>query len=130
MWYPPVMQILCIMHADFEPPGVIEEWANKKKYPFNIIKPFKGDDCPPVKDFDWLVIMGGPQTPLALKKFPYLNDEIELIQQAVTEKKLLLGVCLGAQLIGEALGAKTERSPEKEIGVFPIQLTSAAKQDP
>jgi len=124
------MKILCIMHADFETPGVIENWANKKGYPFKIVKPYKDENCSAVEDFTWLIVMGGPQTPLALKKFPYLKDEIDFIGRTVAQKKLVLGFCLGAQLIGEAFGAKTERSPEKEIGVFPIQLTSAAAQDP
>jgi GMP synthase (glutamine-hydrolysing) len=41
-----------------------------------------------------------------------------------------MSFCLGAQLIGEALGAKTERSPEKETGVYPIELTAAGTRDP
>ena len=74
--------------------------------------------------------MGGPQSPREIEKDPYLKDEIQLIQKAIQEDKLILGFCLGAQLIGEALEAKTERSPEKEIGVYPITLTKEGVCDP
>ena len=74
--------------------------------------------------------MGGPQSPLEIEKFPYLEDEILLIQQAIAQNKKVLGICLGAQLIGAALGGKTERSPEKEVGVYPITLLPEGMHDP
>ena len=76
-----------------------------------------------------LIVMGGPQSPLNIADAPYLIAEIELIKVALLQDKLVLGFCLGAQLIGEALGAKTARSPEKEVGVYPIDLTQNAKTD-
>lgn len=74
--------------------------------------------------------MGGPQSPTELEKYPYLKDEIKLVQHAISENKPILGFCLGAQIIGEALGGKTIKSPEKEIGVFPIMLTKEGTEDP
>lgn len=124
------MNILCITHADFETPGVIESWAIDKKYTFQISKPYKGDKLPEIDDFDFLIIMGGPQSPLDIASDPYLVDEINLIKSALHQHKKILGFCLGAQLIGEALGAKTERSPEKEVGVYPISLTQEGLNDP
>src|SRR3546814_5089581 len=73
--------------------------------------------------------MGGPQSPLALEEAPYLKDEIELIRKAIHAEKLVIGFCLGAQLIGEALGGKTERSPEREIGIYPVSLTPEGLKD-
>lgn len=124
------MKILCITHADFESPGVIEDWAVQRDYSFIISRPYKGESCFTQTDFDFLIIMGGPQSPLRLDEFPYLNEEIFLIQQAIQQEKKILGFCLGAQLIGEALSGQTDRSPEKEIGVFPITLTEEGEKDP
>lgn len=124
------MNILCITHADFETPGIIETWAQQKQYDFTISRPYKGDQPLDHKKFDFLIVMGGPQSPIEIDKAPYLKDEIQLIKKAIQDNKLVLGFCLGAQLIGEALGATTGRSPEKEVGVFPITLTPEGKIDP
>ena len=124
------MNILCITHADFESPGVIESWAKDKGYNFQISKAYKGEILPKADNFDFIIIMGGPQSPLHLDKDAYLIDEINLIKKFILQNKMVLGFCLGAQLIGEALGAKTQRSPEKEIGVYPITLTEKAITDP
>jgi GMP synthase (glutamine-hydrolysing) len=124
------MKILFVIHAAFEKPGCIKTWAEKQKHQTQEVHPYKGEKLPDIKDFDFLVVMGGPQSPLKIDKAPYLADEIELIKQAVKEKKRIIGVCLGAQLIGEALGAKTERSPHREIGAYPIELLDGAERDP
>lgn len=124
------MNILCLIHADFETPGVIESWADENNHRFTICKPYRGENCLKITDYDLLIIMGGPQSPLEIEKDPYLKDEITLIQHAMSQNKIILGFCLGAQLIGEALGAETQRSPEKEIGVFPIFLTEEGRNDP
>ncbi|AZL16160.1 glutamine amidotransferase-related protein [Rickettsiales endosymbiont of Stachyamoeba lipophora] len=123
------MNILCITHADFETPGIIESWAQALGYNFTICRPYKGDNCSEYNNFDFLIIMGGPQNALKMQESPYLEAEIKLIAQAIKRHKIVLGFCLGAQLIGEALNAKTEHSPEKEIGVFPIALTPEAQDD-
>lgn len=122
------IKIVCIVHADFETPGVIEEWARKAGHSFKIYSPYKGDVLKNV-DFDFFLIMGGPQSPRDLDKNPFLKDEITFIQKAIQANKRVLGFCLGAQLIGEALGAKTLQSPEKEIGVHDICLTEEGLMD-
>lgn len=124
------MKILFITHAEFEKPGYIEDWAIHKRHQIHEICPYKGESLVGYSDFDLLVVMGGPQSPLALDKAPYLLDEIEFIKQAIANHKRVIGICLGAQLIGEALGAKTEHSPNKEIGMYPIELLNDAQTDP
>lgn len=124
------MRILCITHADFETPGVIVDWALMHHHDMKVSKPYLGEDCLKDQNYDFLIVMGGPQSPLKVDEFPYLAQEITLIKQAVAANKIILGFCLGAQLIGEALGAKTEKSPEKEVGVYPITLTADGLQDP
>ncbi len=124
------MKIQCITHADFETPGVIQDWAKNQNFDFQICKPYQGENCLNAGYHDLLIVMGGPQSPIEIEHYPYLADEITLIQQSIQAKKKILGFCLGAQLIGEAFGGRTERSPEKEIGFYPIELTEAGRTDP
>lgn len=124
------MQVCTLIHESFEGLGAIHNWLQKKNYHVRETHSYRGDALPQVQDFDGLIVMGGPQDLKDLKKYPYLQDEIRLIKQAIQQDKLVLGVCLGAQLIAESLGAKTEASPEKEIGVFPLQLTQQGYADP
>ena len=91
-------------------------------------------ESPPetVDGIDFLIVMGGPQSPDEdREKFPYYDPkaEIELIQKAMKEDRYIVGVCLGAQLLSVAYGAEYEHSPEREIGVFPITLTEAGLKD-
>lgn len=122
------MNILCITHADFESPGIIEDWAKERSFGFQVTRPYRFEALS--DNFDALIVMGGPQSPLTIDETPYLHDEIALIKKTLEMKKPTLGFCLGAQLIGEAMGAKTQKSPQPEIGVFDITQTQEAHGDP
>ncbi len=125
------MKILCILHAPFETPGYIESWIAEKNYELTYCYSFTGEKLPRNSTFDLIITMGGPQSAASdLNKYPYLKDEVELLRHALKAKIPVFGFCLGAQLLGEALGAPTERSPHKEVGVFPILLTEKGMQDP
>lgn len=128
------MKIHILMHENFESPGAIETWAKEHGHPVSYTRFYQNDSLPEaVDDFDYLIVMGGPQSPDTTEaECPYYHaqTEIEFIRKAIANDKFILGVCLGAQLIGEALGGKFERSPNREIGVFNVTLTQAGKEDP
>lgn len=115
------------MHEEFEAPGTINDWIIKNKYTVSFTKIYKYENLPKeIKEIDFLIILGGPQSPETTKdEYPYFDSrkEIEFIRKCICENKAVMGICLGAQLIGESLGAKYEHSPEKEIGKFSIYLT-------
>lgn len=122
-----------VQHENFEAPGAILDWANERKHSSTFSKVYENDPLPELVDeIDLLIVMGGPQSPNTTKDECLYFDahgEIALIQKCIVAQKAVLGVCLGAQLIGEALHAKFEHSPEKEIGVFPIRLTEIGLKD-
>jgi len=123
------MRVHFISHAVFESLGAIEKWVRDRDFQLTGSMPYKGEVLPDIKDIDFLCILGGPQSSTKIEKFPYLQDEINYIKQALDQDKYVFGVCLGAQLIGEALGAKTEQSPTKEVGVYPVTLTESGQAD-
>ena len=76
-----------------------------------------------------LIVMGGPEAVYQLDRYPYLRDEIALIENALKAGRPVLGVCLGSQLLAAALGANVRRAAHKEIGWYPVRLRSEAKDD-
>jgi GMP synthase (glutamine-hydrolysing) len=118
------------MHASFEPPGIIEKWARDRSYNLDGTPTYTGKKLPDATDIDFLIVLGGPQSPLRMKDYPYLKEEIKLISAVIGQNRPVAGFCLGAQLIAEALGAPTQKSPEKEVGVFAVQLSDGGQQDP
>ena len=77
-----------------------------------------------------LIVMGGPMAVYQTDRYPWLRDEMRLIEDAMKSNLPVLGVCLGAQILAAALGAKVERNPNgKEIGWYPIRLSHSAKED-
>jgi GMP synthase (glutamine-hydrolysing) len=74
-------------------------------------------------------VMGGPESVYRLDRYPYLRDEMKLIESALSDNKPVLGVCLGAQLLAAALGATVRRGDTREIGWYPVSLAGAAGDD-
>lgn len=131
--YSRCMKVHIVMHESFESPAAIERWATERNCEVGYTKLYAGDVIPEKPDCDFLVIMGGPQSPATTPaECPHFDAarEIALIRQAIDAGTTVFGVCLGAQLIGEALGARFDHSPNREIGVFPIMLTEEGKRDP
>jgi GMP synthase (glutamine-hydrolysing) len=124
------MRVHYIAHSSFVLANTICSWASENKYQLNLTCMSSGDQLPDVNDFDFLIIMGGQQSVLEKERYPYLDSEITLIKNAITANKMVLGICLGAQLISAAVGDQPCRSPQKEIGIFPVKLTHAGKEDP
>ncbi len=124
------MRVQAILHASFEPTGVIQDWAVCHGHTLMDVYPYRGERLLELDEFDALIIMGGPQSVLRVDEYPYLQDEMELIYRSICAHKRVLGFCLGAQLIGQSLGAPGQKSPHKEIGIWPIELNEQGRCDP
>lgn len=123
------MEILVILHNEVEDAGAIETWAKARGYRLRAIRPYLGEALGGLSEIDMLFIMGGAQCANDTLQHTYLQEEIDFIARAYSENIPLFGICLGAQLIAKALGGSVEKSPEKEIGFFPVTLSRDGLRD-
>ncbi len=79
--------------------------------------------------FDAYMILGGIMNAGDVAEFPWLNQAAELVRQFTAAEKPVLGICLGAQIIARAFGAKTYDLPASEIGYIPAKITAAGRAD-
>lgn len=117
------MNIHYLQHVPFEGPGSIEQWAALCGHTLTVTRLYAGDHLPALDRFDMLIILGGPMSVHDRYEHIWLKAEKWFIQQVIDAGKPILGICLGAQLLAEALGGTVTQGPEKEIGWHPITLS-------
>jgi GMP synthase-like glutamine amidotransferase len=115
------MKAHVLQHAPFEGLGSIASWLATRKADIGYTRFFETPTLPPWRGLDLLIVMGGPMSVNDETECPWLREEKQFIREAVKSGVPLLGVCLGAQLIASALGARVHRNAQKEIGWFPIE---------
>ncbi|MDB6174502.1 MAG: synthase-Glutamine amidotransferase domain [Chthoniobacteraceae bacterium] len=92
---------------------------------------WRGENLPSTLDrFDGLAVGGGEMSAYETERYPFLKEELTLIQAARSADKPILGICLGAQLMAAAFGGAVFPNKGKEIGLFDLSFTSAANDDP
>jgi GMP synthase (glutamine-hydrolysing) len=121
------LRIHYFQHVIHEGLGSIEEWVITNGHSLNATKFYEDPGLPEISDLDWLIVMGGPMNVDDEELFPWLSDEKKFIREVIDAGKIVLGICLGSQLVSAALGARVYRNNEKEIGWFDIELTPAAQ---
>lgn len=114
------LNIHCIKHAHFENEGSIAEWVKEKNYQLNSTRIWLNEPFSDSESIDGLIIMGGPMSVNDEEQYPWLKREKQFIAQVIRDKKPVLGICLGAQLIANVLGAQVFKAPQKEIGWWTI----------
>ena len=128
------MHVHFVVHEPFEAPGAYEDWARDRGCEITQSRLYEGDPLPADgSGIDLLVVMGGPQSPATtVGECPHFDARAEegLIRSCADAGVWVIGVCLGSQLMGEAFGGSFCHSPEREIGLFPIELTEDGLEDP
>ena len=121
------MKLCVLQHATFEGPGEIAAWAKQRDYLVDTRHLHRGDALPALDDFDLLVVMGGEMNIYQYRDWPWLKPERQFIRAALDQGKPVVGICLGAQLIADALGSRVVQNPVHEVGWLPVTWTEEAR---
>ncbi len=122
------MQLHYLQHVPFEGIGSIQAWADAHGHTVSCTRLFAGEHVPVTTSMDLLVVMGGPMGIYDETEHPWLAEEKAFLKEVIVADTPIVGICLGAQLLADALGAAVTRNPAKEIGWFPIMLDPALSQ--
>lgn len=125
-------RVLFIKHIDIEGGGTLEEFLAQRGLTTSTLELYKEDLyllSINTKELLGAVILGGPMNVYEEDKYPFLKWENSFIKDLIDTKIPVLGICLGAQLIAKAAGAKVYKAPYKELGWHKVNLKEEAKKD-
>lgn len=118
------MRVHWLQHAEHEDLGCIAPWLVANGHSTTCTRLQHGQPLPADDDFDWLIVLGGPMNIYQTEEYPWLIAEKQFIGRALADQKRVLGICLGAQLIADVLGASTVKNPDNELGWHSLALSA------
>lgn len=123
------MRLHVIQHVPFEGPAAIAEWAENRGHTLTTSLALT-ETFPPVDEVDFLVVMGGPMAADDESAYPWLRAEKRYLAETIARGRIVLGVCLGAQIIAAVLGGTIRRNDQREIGWFEVSCTAVCDDEP
>lgn len=124
------MKLLVLQHAAVEHPGIFRDFLREDGVPWDTVELDQGQTIPALEAYDMMLVMGGPQDVWEEQEHPWLKFEKAAIRRFVVDlKRPYLGICLGHQLLAEAIGGRVAKGKTAEIGVMTISKTQAGLDD-
>ncbi len=120
------MRFHYLQHVPFEGPAQIAAIAESLGVAMSGTQLFDNQPLPSASDFDALFIMGGPMSVHDESQYGWLKKEKAFVASAIAGGKKVAGICLGAQIIAEVLGAEVYKNQFREIGWFPVQKIASS----
>jgi GMP synthase-like glutamine amidotransferase len=121
----------CLQHLPDEGLGYAAEWLAEHGHSLTFTRLFEpAPTFPALAEFDGLLILGGAMSVYDEENFPWLRAEKAFLQQVLRAGKITLAICLGAQLVAQALGGEVRPNPEPEIGYWTVRFSAKALAHP
>lgn len=114
------MQVHYLQHVPFEALGSMEDMLREAGHKIGRSRLFAGDPLPRPDETELLIVMGGPMGIYDEDQYPWLKAEKAFIKAVLDHGNRVLGICLGAQLLADVLGARVYPGEHREIGWFPV----------
>jgi GMP synthase (glutamine-hydrolysing) len=124
------MRVLSITHGPSVPGGVFEHEAEERGHIIERWRVPDGGTPDPAASYDAVMVFGGSAHPDQDDRFAWLGHEEEFLREVLVERVPVFGVCLGAQMLARAAGAKVGPAREPEIGWYGVELTEVGRADP
>ena len=125
------MRLLVFQHISCEHPGVFRRFLAEDGITWQGIELDVGEPIPRLENYEALWVMGGPMDVWDVDEHSWLVPEKRAIRTWVQDlKRPFMGICLGHQLLADALGGTCGPQRPPEVGLLEIELTSAGRQDP
>lgn len=122
-----ILRVHALINYSVADLGMINEWIESKGHIVTATAVYRNEKFPDMDAFDLLIILGGVMGAYEEAEHPWLRNEKQFILEAIKCNKVILGICLGAQLIAEVLGGKVYPHKHHEIGWWPVHFTHEIK---
>ena len=119
------MRFLVLQHIPIEHPGIFRDFMKRDNIEIHTVELDEGESIPDLKSYDAMIVMGGPMDTWQEEEYSWLKPEKESIYEfTCIQKKPYLGLCLGAQLLGEVIGGEVKKMEIPEIGALTIDISN------
>ncbi len=121
--------VILVQHARYEHPAAIRRALECQGIRTVVLHPYRGEGLPNPEEISGMISMGGPMGANDGDRYPWINQEIELLRLCVDRDYPVVGICLGGQMLSKALGGEVRQNEVAEVGWIPIQISDHGEKD-